>query len=224
MTLGNPIDFVIVGFPRSGFRYTAKVLTKLGVLAGHERSFGFNKQHCHSDNAAVWGDLSWLATPYISQLPPSTKVLWQTRDPIKSLDSSFAHDGSLVGAERIESPYAQFVLRHIPDLQGETEKERMLYWYIAWHDMVIKYDYAYKVEDLSDPKGVILDVCRLTGASAKAKDVERALSQVSTSVHHRPTDDVVAPWTEEYLRNNNTEASRRVIEIIDQLGYQREEK
>ena len=221
----RPIDFVVVGFGRSGFKYMSTVLSKLGVKAGHELSFSHNRQTDHRDTTETWGDVSWLATPYIAQLPETTTILWQTRDPIKVLDSCLPGKGSLVGKARASGPYARFVARHLPNLEGEDEKERILYWYCHWFDMIRKHAspdlagsgrvaYMYKLEDMADPTGDILDVCFLTGASTEK--VTHAIEHTSPLTNHKHE---IFPWAKDYLKEHDTEVTRRVIEIINQLGY-----
>jgi len=234
----TPIDFVITGFPNSATGYMAKLLTKIGgCTAGHELSFSHNRHIDFRDisDGRLWGDVSWLAAPYVPELPPNTAVLWQTRDPIKVLDSTLPKKGSLVGGVRAKGPYARFVARTLPDLKGEDEKERILNWYADWHDMLAKQssdslakqgriDYMYKVEDVASPDyGHLINICFLTGISKKfmafnelTDRIKDALEHTSQTTNHKSK---VTPWSKEYLATHDTEATRRVIDIIKQLDY-----
>jgi len=120
------IDYVIVSFPRSGTGYIAKVLDGIGLNCGHEKAFSHNRQIMQRETDEIWGDSSWLAVPYIDALPETTKVYWQTRHPVKSLDSAFPRKGSLVGTSRAKCPYSRFVRRHCPNLPDASEEERLL--------------------------------------------------------------------------------------------------
>jgi hypothetical protein len=78
--------FVVTGCPRSGTHYLSEVLTRVGLLCRHEavfgpydRSFtGFGRAH---------GDSSWLAVPFLGQLPADAVVLHQTRHPLEVVRS-----------------------------------------------------------------------------------------------------------------------------------------
>ena len=81
--------FVVTGCARSGTAYTAAVLSRLGLRCGHEVVFGpatraftgFGGQH---------GDSSWLAVPFLGQLPAGPDgavVLHRVRHPLKVVRS-----------------------------------------------------------------------------------------------------------------------------------------
>jgi hypothetical protein len=78
--------FVVTGCARSGTAYMAVTLTRLGLQCGHEVVFGprtraftgFHGQH---------GDSSWLAAPFLEQLPPDTLVLHRIRHPLRVVRS-----------------------------------------------------------------------------------------------------------------------------------------
>jgi hypothetical protein len=78
--------FVVTGCARSGTTYLSVVLSRLGLRCGHEvvfgprtRSFeGFRGQH---------GDSSWLAVPFLPELPADTLVLHRVRHPLRVVRS-----------------------------------------------------------------------------------------------------------------------------------------
>ena len=78
--------FVVTGCARSGTAYMALVLSRLGLRCGHEVVFGprsraftgFHGQH---------GDSSWLAAPFLAQLPSDTLVIHRIRHPLRVVRS-----------------------------------------------------------------------------------------------------------------------------------------
>jgi hypothetical protein len=86
MTAAGPTPFVVTGCARSGTAYMAAVFSRLGLSCGHEVVFGprtrrfdgFGPQH---------GDSSWLAAPFLSQLPDDTLILHRVRHPLRVVGS-----------------------------------------------------------------------------------------------------------------------------------------
>ena len=77
---------MVTGCARSGTAYMAAVFSRLGLSCGHEVVFGprarrfdgFGGQH---------GDSSWLAAPFLSQLPEDTLILHRVRHPLRVVRS-----------------------------------------------------------------------------------------------------------------------------------------
>jgi hypothetical protein len=86
MAAAGPRPFVVTGCARSGTAYMAAVFSRLGLSCGHEVVFGprtrrfdgFGGQH---------GDSSWLAAPFLAQLPDDTLILHRVRHPLKVVRS-----------------------------------------------------------------------------------------------------------------------------------------
>ncbi|HEY8217673.1 MAG TPA: hypothetical protein VIH82_11095 [Acidimicrobiia bacterium] len=78
--------FVVTGCARSATTYTARLLSAAGCSCTHEAVFG-----PHTTGFAGWraaqGDSSWLAVPFLSQLPRETIVIHQVREPRAAVDA-----------------------------------------------------------------------------------------------------------------------------------------
>jgi hypothetical protein len=84
---GPPLNpFVVTGCPRSGTHYLSEVLTRVGLLCRHEAVFGPQARSFVGFGGAH-GDSSWLAVPFLDQLPPRAVVLHQTRHPLEVVQS-----------------------------------------------------------------------------------------------------------------------------------------
>jgi hypothetical protein len=83
--LGRP-HFVVTGCARSATTYTARLLSDAGCACTHEAVFG-----PHTKGFSGWGaeqgDSSWLAVPFLGELPRDTVVVHQVRDPRKAVDA-----------------------------------------------------------------------------------------------------------------------------------------
>lgn len=78
--------FVVTGCARSGTGYTAALLTRLGLPCTHEAVFNPYTVTPPEipDNQ---GEASWLAVPFLRELPEGTTVLHQVREPIAVISS-----------------------------------------------------------------------------------------------------------------------------------------
>src|SRR5262245_57962235 len=104
MTKAEPIRFIVAGCPRSGTTYMAKLMTALGYPCGHERIFNIwrilgldvrpeiggdfrDPMTAFFQLDAKKGDASFLAIPYMDQLPEGTVVFHQVRNPLEVIRS-----------------------------------------------------------------------------------------------------------------------------------------
>jgi hypothetical protein len=100
------LHFVITGTPRSGTSYIARLFQAIGFDCGHEERF--NPWHKnHDQDFKPLGDSSWMAAPFLTELPPSTKVFHLVRDPVKAINS-------IIGTGQLHWPsdYRTFLARH----------------------------------------------------------------------------------------------------------------
>jgi hypothetical protein len=86
MSQSRGARFVVTGCARSGTTYTARLLSKAGCSCTHESVFGPRTEHFTGWGAAQ-GDSSWLAVPFLDELPAGTVVLHQVREPFAAIDA-----------------------------------------------------------------------------------------------------------------------------------------
>ena len=131
----RPIDFVITGTPRSGTGFVSQILRNLGFDCGHEARFNpwatIYEERRHDDRP--WGDSSWLAVPFLSHLPPSTKVFHVVRDPLKAINSIIG-----VGHFSWDSDYRTFLLRHCGIDRGKwnADPSTAQFFWMTWNRMI----------------------------------------------------------------------------------------
>jgi hypothetical protein len=125
------IDFVVTGTPRSGTKYMASLLRELGYNSTHERCFDpwhmlFAEER---PDEAPWGDSSWLAVPYLRDLPPATRVIHVVRDPVSSINS-------IIGTGQLDWPhdYRTFIAHHWRDDRDWWPDELAGPGESFWHD------------------------------------------------------------------------------------------
>jgi UDP:flavonoid glycosyltransferase YjiC (YdhE family) len=155
--------YLVVATPRSATAYTAQALTDLGLDCGHERHFGLETQlQAFLEAPGTLGESSWLAVPFLDQLPPDVRVLHQTRDPLKVIRSlleiqflDLDADGQprRVGVRR---SFTEFALRHCPEaLAYPTELERAAWFYYHWNRRIEAHGnrreiLRFRIEDLDE--------------------------------------------------------------------------
>ena len=128
--------FMITGTPRSGTASVSRVLSSLGLNCGHEQYFNpWNVTHeveCLNDD--VWGDCSWMAVPFLRDLPTTTKVYHLVRDPVKTINSIIA-----TGQLDWPSDYQRFIAEHMwRDANywpSETMSEAQRFW-VKWNRLI----------------------------------------------------------------------------------------
>jgi len=83
--VGRP-HFIVTGCARSATTYTGQLLSDAGCTCTHEGVFG-----PHTKGFSGWGtaqgDSSWLAVPFLDELPPETVVIHQVREPRAAVDA-----------------------------------------------------------------------------------------------------------------------------------------
>lgn len=160
----SDIRYVVTSLPRSGTKYISKVLNHFGFECGHEAHFNLGKCRTSDDREGIWGDASWMAAPYISELPPGTIVFHQLRDPLKVLNSNLPPGGDSYFRTWDENagldtdplyeksiPWKRFIWEHTnkwrwawPEGVGEgpespEEVARLVHWWTNWN---LKIEYA----------------------------------------------------------------------------------
>jgi hypothetical protein len=231
--------FVVTGCARSGTLFMAEALAMLGHDCGHERLFTPETTRVPTFGEAQ-GDVSWLAAPFLRDLPAGTVVLHQVRDPLASIRSMLGvrmfqtKPHPLMQARyrlqyyriRFARPitnarFIRFAARHCPgvfDLPDEASRAAS-YW-VRWNRLIGEIENRtdltyrrYRIEDLDDDRLAELD--RLLGGSAAAADAARIRGELGTSTHRARQVD--APVLTE-IADGTTR--RALVELAQDYGYE----
>jgi hypothetical protein len=199
--------FVVTGCARSGTLFIAQALSGLGHPCDHEVLFNPDTQHVPYFGAAD-GDVSWLAAPFVGDLPAGTVVLHQVRDPLATVRS-------LVGmrvfqtrphplmpiryrlqrhrirfARPIANPrFVRFAADHCPEaFEPDDETSRAATYWVRWNRMIeeaasrAQLTYRrYRVEDLDDD--LLTELDHLLGGGATPDEVAAIRTGLGTSTH-----------------------------------------
>ncbi|MEQ8789094.1 MAG: FkbM family methyltransferase [Pirellulaceae bacterium] len=126
--------FVVTGSGESGTGYISRLLSALGVRCGHESVF--HPKTRTVDFGSFPGDASWLAAPWLAELPAGTVVLHQTRHPLDVAESfmrlRFFHDE----VNQRHEPYREFVRRHSSAYEAADPLERFMRYWVQWNRAV----------------------------------------------------------------------------------------
>jgi len=151
---------LVTGWGRAGTQYAARLLTALGVPCTHEQVYRHDLDPCRPWSAAAelsdrWRGkpacASWLAVPFLSQLPADVVVWHQRRDPLKVV-RCWRDNGLLSN----DDASARFVRALLPECREGTDLERAVWYCLRWGQMVRAAHwagdftlYGYNVEDLN---------------------------------------------------------------------------
>jgi hypothetical protein len=117
---------IVIGCPRSGFRYIARVFTEAGLPVGHE-----HWREC--------GRADYTMTP--QKMPVDALVLHQMRKPLDVIGSM----------QTIQDRSWELLMKHTSANKTHDLIERGMRAYLEWNRIAeAKADYSYRVEDLDD--------------------------------------------------------------------------
>lgn len=120
--------FLITGCGRSGTGWAAQFFTELGYPTGHE--FLYNPVR---SGPLIRNESSWLAVPFLDDIPESTKIVRMVRNPYDVVASVMAR-GFL---NEPYGGYEHFAHRHRPEtVKGSSHLERAIRWAGLWDEPV----------------------------------------------------------------------------------------
>ena len=225
--------FFVLGCSRSATGYIAKLLWKVGVPCGHEKFFDIwrvLRPNPPSAFAATFphlrGEASFLAVPYVDELPSGSIVLHQVRHPVAVTRS---HRGirffaePFVPSENLAENHpdiTSFIARHCPEIfSDDDELDRSLRYWAYWNRAAQRAEeradlryFRYRVEDLD--QSLLRQILTLLGDEVADEALDHALSLVPRSVNHRPRDEEVS-WD----RIPPSDAKDQVARLAAEYGY-----
>ena len=206
-------NFVVCGAGRSGTGYMSKALSALGHPCGHEAVFGPLMRTAQF--GALQGDSSWLALPYLDDLPSNAVIFHQVRNPLQVVRS-------LVGIRMLSSPspYLDFIAEHAPEVIDQPDEiaRCMAYW-VVWNRRIARHAdgtrpyVRYRVEDLEP--AVFSQFAGLLGSAQPVETVAHRLQAIPNNYNARRRDESVTMAT---LPDGTLKDE--MLEVAAALGYQ----
>lgn len=197
--------FLVLATPRAGTAYTAQLLSDLGLECPHEGRFGLETDvpgYLAAPDGT--GESSWLAVPFVGQLPADVRILHQTRHPlavIKSLlqiqfvDLDAAGNPVRLGLRR---KFTRFALKHCPQLlEYPSHLERAAWFYYHWNRRIEACRppgeiLRYRIEDLGI--GLLRRLLEFIGvdpARFTDEQLQERLSSVPTDTNTKTQEKVI---------------------------------
>lgn len=182
------LAYVVVSTPRSGTKYMARLLDVLGLNCTHEKYFApfYHKHQEHGQK--IFGDASWFAAPFLTDLAKTTVIFHQLRDPVLTINS-LLYTKHLRLTEYASDPAVAFIRRHTPFSNPELPEEELagIYWRY-WHTLIEQSSTGrryirYKIEDLAPD--YLCELLRVLGVSVSHRRAVAALQAVSKTVNSR---------------------------------------
>lgn len=165
--------FVVVGTGRSGTKYTAELLTALGIPCGHERVY---TRHDVKKQWGLRGDASWLAVPHLDRF--KGVVLHQVRDPL-AVVRSFVGIGFFTRENNRFTEYAKGFF----EFTGDPVIDAMR-WYVELNERCERHaTFRYRVEDFPEALDGVLDAL---GTEVDAERRRAAFALVPPNTNTRP--------------------------------------
>jgi hypothetical protein len=231
--------FVVTSCARSGTLFMAQCLSRLGHACGHEALFTPNTTAV-PDFGDAQGDVSWLAAPFLADLPAGTVVVHQVREPLATIrsivgvrvfqtaphplmDLRYRLQSYRVRLARpITNPrFVRFADRHCPGLFDiPDEPSRAAAYWVRWHRMIaaaqdrdhLTYERV-RVEELDDDRVAQLD--RLLGGDATGGEVAKVRAELGSSTHRARQVDTLT------MADIRHEPTRRALaELAHDFGYE----
>lgn len=122
---------LVTGCGRSGTMFVSEVLKRSGVNASHEKYFDIDVHSWPESSSGV--EVSWLAAPYLDELPKDVRVVHLVRHPLDVVRSFLG----IRFFERSEgSEFLGFVLDHCWDVGHEGPIDQALGYWLRWNKMI----------------------------------------------------------------------------------------
>lgn len=123
---------IVTGCGRSGTAYVAQVIRATGIDCGHERHFNGIDPPGPVPTDLV--ESSWLAAPYLHNLPPDSEVVHLVRHPLPVIASWLAN-------RSIERRFVRrYLLKHCPQaLSGPGPENRVMRYWLEWNQKVERF-------------------------------------------------------------------------------------
>jgi hypothetical protein len=231
--------FVVTSCARSGTLFMANALARLGHACEHEGRFTPSTTSV-PDFGRAQGDVSWLAAPFLADLPSGTVVVHQIREPLATIRS-------LVGVRMFQTRphplmqlryrlqyyhvrfarpitnarFIRFAEHHCPGVFDLTdEPSRAAYYWVFWHRMIAsaadRADVTYerlRMEDLDAERLAHLD--HLLGGRATVAEAAEVRADLGGSTHRARQVDTLT------LDDIGDEPTRRaLVELAGDFGYE----
>lgn len=135
------IKFVVTGAPRASTKWTARMLTSVGMDCGHEDICNRWGKNFSDDgvwrSADVLGECSWQAAPFAHDMSEAgVKVVHLVRHPLTSVRSLAGGGINLNGGS---VPFHRFIATHIGDIWslGLDEPNLCLEFWKRWNEQLL---------------------------------------------------------------------------------------
>lgn len=201
---------LITGCGRSGTGFMAKIFEAVGVLSGHEVLF--SPLQSAWPHGWVGVESSWLAAPFLAQLPSHVHVVHQVRHPFDVIRSFMKY-----GFFEQPDDYANFCYRHVSSIhEWQDPLDRCIQYWISWNEMIEQRGVPWhRVEDLSAVQ--LVKMAEVAGLGISEHVFEAALKKwVTIRVGHSDPPPRRSVTSQEFL---SRPLGPRLKELAGRYGY-----
>lgn len=140
------LKYLITGTGRCGTKSVGTVFCYAGLPCGHEHYFKWGGGMPDLDDGRFVAESSWLAAPFLDQLPSDITIIHVVRDPIDTIQS--LHKLNIWGNIG-HAGYNLFVRRKLPSMDNyESLVDKTFHFYVEWNKMIEPYAHIFHhIED-----------------------------------------------------------------------------
>jgi hypothetical protein len=222
---------LVTGWGRGGTQYTARLLAACGLRVSHEDVYRDDLDPAAPDRSLIWSrwegdwvglkspsprdaEVSWLAAPFLKDLPAGTAVWHQIRNPLKVV-RCWRHNLTL----STHAGVAQFAHKAVPACGEGDNLARAVQYVLGWHRLIedgcrgLDWRVRYKVEELNPVEFRIL--LAASGFDVSGEAVEAAFAGTPRDHGHCAEEHLETTWAD-VLR---VPGGQELRDLATRLGY-----
>lgn len=171
--------FLVTGCGRSGTTWASHIFTRLGYPTWHERQFSTS-----TFGPLVVPEASWLAMPFVDQLPSDVRILRMVRNPYDVISSIMQLDFQ-VGRPDTGNAHDAFLLEHGSSFITDPDDKltRAIRWVTTWDYPLNDHDHLVIPVDLVSAQGIVAAVKYATKNDVSIDDVRWSMKHIGTNVN-----------------------------------------
>lgn len=145
--------FLATGVGHSGTGWFSKFMTEVGYPCTHEKQYSLKRS-----GPLESPDSSWLAVPYLNDLPQRTPVVHLVRDPVRVLNSMLRTNGMKSRPKDSGGVFDSYSYKHLPQSgKPNLQLDRLMTHITHWDAPINEYQGPVLVVRIGEHNDLIAD-------------------------------------------------------------------
>lgn len=196
--------FLVTGCGKSGTVWASQLFRHLGYPCKHESQFSLDNH-----GPLVKPEVSWLAMPYVNDIPNDVPVFHIVRNPYHVVQSAVKMK---LFRDTHWSRYEDFILSHQPDCNHKDYLTRVIRWVTGWDARLMQQEIPLFRVELSR---VLIRMFLKTALGTEFSDSEVKAAMARGQAHRSPRER----WVPTIDEINQHREGWRVQQRAERLGY-----